>query len=281
MMPIAAGMGGNVMQRLSGILAVAALGFGAACAGSSPASQDAGAKNVAAPTAIEGTAAYRERTAMPPGAEFEAVLQDVSRADAPAMEIARATIPNAPNPPIRFTIPFDAAKIHARHSYSVRAVIRADGQLLFSSDAVYPVLTHGAGHTVDILLKRAAVAPAADSALMNTPWKILSIAGEPLQAIEGKREPRLILLSENGRDSWSATIGCNQMSGGLDVNGDRIEFKAGMATLMACPPPLDMLEKQLGQSLMASTHWRIQGNRLELRDDAGGQTFLCEAAHPE
>ena len=93
---------------------------------------------------------------MPPGAEFEAVLQDVSRADAPAMEIARATIPNAPNPPIRFTIPFDVAKIHAGHSYSVRAVIRAEGQLLFSSDTVYPVLTHGAGHSVDILLKRAA-----------------------------------------------------------------------------------------------------------------------------
>ena len=91
----------------------------------------------------------------------------------------------------------------------------------------------------------------------------------------------MILRSENGRNAWSATIGCNQMSGGLDVNGDRIEFKAGMATLMACPPPLDMLEKQLGQSLMASTHWRIQGNRLELRDDAGGQTFLCEAARPE
>ena len=66
-------------------------------------------------------------------------------------------------------------------------MIRAEGQLLFSSDTAYPVLTRGAGRTVDILLKRAASAPAADSALMNTPWKILSIAGEPLQAVEGKR----------------------------------------------------------------------------------------------
>ena len=116
---------------------------------------------------------------------------------------------------------------------------------------------------------------------MNTPWKILSIAGGPLQAIEGKKEPRLILQNENGRNAWSATIGCNQMSGGLEINGDRTEFKAGMATLMPSPPPLDMLEKQLGQSLLASTHWRIQGNRLELRDDAGRQMFLCEAAQPE
>ena len=267
------------MNRISRIFPAVALGL-AACAGAAPASKDAGEKE-AAPSVIEGTAAYRERIAMPPGAEFEAVLQDVSRADAPAMEIARATIPDAPNPPIRFTIPFDPAKIDASHSYSVRAVIRADGQLLFGSDTAYPVLTRGAGRTVDILLKHAASAPAAASALMNTPWKILSIAGEPLQAVEGKREPRLILRRENGRMAWSATIGCNQMSGGLDVKSDRIEFKAGMATLMACPPPLDMLEKQLGQSLLASTNWRIQGNRLELRDDAGSQMFLCEAARPE
>jgi putative lipoprotein len=266
------------MHRFSRIFPALALGL-VACAGAAPPSKDEGAKE-AAPSAIEGTAAYRERIAMLPGAEFEAVLQDVTRADAPAMEIARATTPNAPNPPIRFTIPFDAAKIDPSHSYSVRAVIRAEGQLLFSSDTAYPVLTRGAGHTVDILLKRAAAAPAADSALMNTPWKILSIAGEPPQGVEGKRRPQLILKDENGRATWSATIGCNQMSGGLEVTGDRIEFKAGMATLMACPPPLDVLEKQLGQSLMASTHWRIQGDRLELLDDAGRQTFLCEAAKP-
>ena len=70
------------------------------------------------------------------------------------------------------------------------------------------------------------------------------------------------------------------MSGGVAVNGNGIAFKSGMSTLMACPPPLDVLEKQLGRSLMDSTQWRIQGNRLELRDDAGVQTFLCEATLP-
>jgi heat shock protein HslJ len=114
--------------------------------------------------------------------------------------------------------------------------------------------------------------------LLNTDWKILSMAGEPVKAQDGRREPRISLRDADGRTGWSATVGCNQMSGGLSFDGDRIGFKAGMATLMACPPPLDTLEKQLGQSLLASTHWRIHGNRLELRDDAGVQTFLCEAA---
>jgi heat shock protein HslJ len=116
--------------------------------------------------------------------------------------------------------------------------------------------------------------------LMNTPWRILSLANEPVEAAPGKREPQLILKNEDGRDSWSATVGCNQMSGGVTVDGNRIAFKSGMSTLMACPPPLDVVEKQLGRSLLASTQWRIQGNRLELRDDAGVQTFLCEVAPP-
>ena len=117
--------------------------------------------------------------------------------------------------------------------------------------------------------------------LMNTNWRILSLANEPVDVTPGKREPQLTLKSEGGRNSWSATVGCNQMSGGVTVDGNRIVFKSGMSTLMACPPPLDVIEKQLGRSLLASKQWRIQGSRLELRDDAGVQTFLCEAAPPQ
>ena len=205
-----------------------ALALGSAgCAGTAPAPQNDGVKAGDAGQVIEGTAAYRERIAMPPNAVFEAVLQDVSRADAPAMEIARTTIPDAPTPPIRFTIPFDAAKIDSRLSYTVRAAIRVDGKLWFASDTAYPVLTRGAGNTVDILLKRVAEPPAEGARLMNTTWRILSLAGGPVSATEGKREPQLMLKSANGRDSWSATVGCNQMSGGVAVNGNGIAFKSG------------------------------------------------------
>ena len=120
-----------------------------------------------------------------------------------------------------------------------------------------------------------------DAELLNTHWKILSLVGGPVSVAPGKREPHVILRSSDGRDSWSATVGCNSMSGALAVTGDRIEFKSGIATLMACGPPLDALEKALSKSLTASTQWRIEGSRLELLDDAGAQTLLCEAVHLE
>jgi putative lipoprotein len=268
------------LERLTGLAPGLALAAMAGCAGIAQPPEHAAAEPVTGAQAIEGSASYRERMALPPGSEFEAVLQDVSRADAPAMEIARATIQDAPNPPIRFTIAYDPAKIDASHAYAVRAVIRAEGKLLFTSDTSHAVLTRGAGHSVDILLKLAASPPAADAELLDTTWKILAMAGEPVHVLGGKREPQIVLKSADGRDGWSATVGCNQMSGGFSLSGNRVTFKAGMSTLMACPPPLDMLEKQLGKSLLASTQWRIQGNRLELRDEAGVQTFLCEAVHP-
>jgi putative lipoprotein len=248
-------------------------GLGCAGTGATPGTGEDPAVN-----AIEGTATYRERIALPPGAEFEAVLQDVSIADAPAMQIARTLIADAPNPPIRFTIPYEPGKIDAGRHYSVRAVIRVEGKLWFTSDKDYPVLTRGAGHSVDILMKRVPAAPAGDATLVGTRWKILALAGEPLQAPNPEREPQLMLTNEDGRESWSATVGCNQMAGALSVSGARVAFKSGMTTLMACPPPLDALEQKLGQSLLASSQWRIEGNRLELRDDAGAQTLLCEAA---
>jgi putative lipoprotein len=256
-----------------------ALGMTTACASTDAPEPNAPVPQAGSRTAIEGTATYRERLALPPTAEFEAVLQDVSRADAPAMEVARTTIPSAPMPPIRFTIPYDAGKIDPAHSYAVRAVIRVEGKLWFSSDTGHPVLTRGAGRSVEILLKRAAEPPVADAELMNTYWKILALAGEPVSVADGRREPHLVLKNVDGRDSWSARVGCNSMSGLLTITGERMTFHSGIATLMGCPPPLDVLEKKLVQALEASTQWRIEGNRLELRDDAGVQTFLCEAVH--
>jgi putative lipoprotein len=45
----------------------------------------------AAGASVEGVASYRERIALPPGAVFEAAIEDVSRADSPTC--SRAQVP--------------------------------------------------------------------------------------------------------------------------------------------------------------------------------------------
>jgi uncharacterized lipoprotein YbaY/heat shock protein HslJ len=104
---------------------------------------------------VTGTAIYRERIAVPPTAVFTAVLADVSRADAAAPELGRATIDPAGPPPYKFEIPYDSAAIDPNHTYAVRAKITVDDQLMFTTDTVHPVLTRGSPQHVEIVMKMA------------------------------------------------------------------------------------------------------------------------------
>lgn len=80
------------------IVALAAIGFVA---------------NSAMAQTVQGTATYRERLTLPPAAVFEATLEDISRADAPSETIASTRLASPGNPPIKFTIAYDPAKIAA------------------------------------------------------------------------------------------------------------------------------------------------------------------------
>src|SRR5262245_19498512 len=104
---------------------------------------------------VTGTATYRERMALPPDAVFEATLEDVSRAGAPAIILGRARLEKPGQPPFRFTISYDPVQIQAGRTYSVRARVTVGGDLWFTSDQAHPVLTQGKGREVSILMRRA------------------------------------------------------------------------------------------------------------------------------
>jgi uncharacterized lipoprotein YbaY/heat shock protein HslJ/uncharacterized lipoprotein NlpE involved in copper resistance len=103
---------------------------------------------------VTGTATYRERIVLTPGAVFEAVLEDVSRADAAAVELGRVTRPDPGNPPFAFDIPYDPASIDPVHTYAVRARVTGPNGLMFVSDTMTPVLTRGAPDRAEIIMVR-------------------------------------------------------------------------------------------------------------------------------
>lgn len=92
---------------------------------------------------LQGTAMYRERIALPPDAVFEAELQDVSRAGAPAVVLGRYTLDPAGQPPFLFEIAYDDAAVQPGHRYTVRAIVKHQERLLFTTDTHYPVLDGG------------------------------------------------------------------------------------------------------------------------------------------
>ena len=112
---------------------------------------------------IRGTATYRERIALPTDAVFDATLEEISPADAPAVVLGRARVRRPRTSPIRFEIPFDADRIEPGRRYVVRARILVDGRPLLATDQGYPVLTRGNGRQVALLLRRSAESDLAES----------------------------------------------------------------------------------------------------------------------
>lgn len=329
---------------------------------------------------ISGTATYRERIALPPAAVFEAVLEEVSRADAPAAVIGRTRIDNPGQPPIAFSIAYDPAAIDPRFTYAVRTTVRVGDRLMFTSDTVNRVLTRGAPSDVAIVMRGLArqsaaaddpptPAPAtviggmfvymadaarltdcrtgasypvamegdylrlekaytaargepgepllvtfagsieqrprmegegtdatavvqrfinvwpdencernrADASLTDTYWRIVRLGDEDVVVAEKQREPHIVLHTDKER--FNATVGCNRMLGGYQLSGASLRFGNAASTMMACPPPLDGLERKLSEVLSATAGWSIYGQFLELTDANGRPLALLRAVY--
>ncbi len=113
---------------------------------------------------IEGTALAEAPHVLPPEAVLEAVLEDISRADAPALVLGRARVAPAGPFPIPFVITFADDAIDARLTYGVRGRIIEGDRLTFTTTEVFPVLTGGYGRKVTLRLDPVAGAAAATSA---------------------------------------------------------------------------------------------------------------------
>ena len=111
---------------------------------------------------VSGSAAYLQRIAMPPDAVLTVRVEDVSRADTPALVLAEIREPfGTRQVPITFSLHVPREAIDPRFSYAVRATITVDGQLRFTTTRSYAVLTRGAPNHVDLVLDAVQPAPAA------------------------------------------------------------------------------------------------------------------------
>lgn len=114
----------------------------AACATIPPAEQ---------PVSVTGSITYRERMALPPTAQIEITLADVSLADAPSTTIARqAFTADGRQVPFAFSLTVDQRRLDQRHSYAVSARISdASGRLMFITDTRNSVAFDG-GRAIDM-----------------------------------------------------------------------------------------------------------------------------------
>ena len=93
---------------------------------------------------VTGTIIYKEKIALPSdGVVVTAKIEDVSRADAPAVTIGEQVMDNPGQVPIPFEIEYNPADIDDRYVYALRIRIEVDGKLLFINTSRYAVITRG------------------------------------------------------------------------------------------------------------------------------------------
>lgn len=126
------------------------------------------------PGAISGVLSVRERVALPGNAVVTVQIAEVGSAGRPGAVIAeqRFTTNNA-QPPFRYSISYDPNRIDPNRAYTVQANISFGGQIQFTTNQVYRVITGGAPVTdVNILLVAVPRLP-----LTNSGTLLLLLAG--------------------------------------------------------------------------------------------------------
>lgn len=132
-------------NNFSPIFMVIAMVFLSACASNPSQAGDA--------ITINGTVAYRQRIAMPPGAVLTVRVEDVSRTDAQSSVLAETSkVFGDRQVPIEFSLQIPSTAVNASNSYNLQATITVNGEQRFATTRSYPVLTHGAGSKIDLLL---------------------------------------------------------------------------------------------------------------------------------
>ena len=262
------------------LLAVAACGGGEEEAG--------GAQEVEAVSTIIGEVFYRERMMLPPGAEVEIQLQDVSKADALATVMTSVMFTPEGGPPYPFAIEYKPADIDERMRYSLRATITVEDQLMFTSTEFIDPFS---GEDISIMLQRvpepvdrSPMSPQPDStdeALAAAPvdkaeetaqsndspaWVLETLAGEPAPTGAGGKAIDLVLNA--GENLASGFSGCNRYTGsfsneGKSTHGTPLKFGALAGTMMACAEG-DAAERAYLQMLGGVDAYRMQGSTLAL-----------------
>ena len=180
---------------------------------------------------VSGTVTYRERIALSPGAKLVVSLRDVSLQDAAAPLIARQTIDNPGQVPIKFKVEYNRDDIDSRNTYGISArITESDGRLAFTNDTAYDVITRGNPNKVDMLL--VLVQPPPDQVEEGTDWRTwvetpAKVAWANL--IPNEREKFLRIGYYQSTIENCARPG----SQGLEVDGNTIRAKI---TLMQPPP---------------------------------------------
>ena len=223
--------------------------------------------------ALAGNVTYRERILLDPGAVIEVQLLDVSKADAPAIEIASQTIEAAGRQvPIPYELAYDPAQIDPRLRYNVSARILVNGELRWINQQAYPVLTQGnPANDVEIVVN---MVSGGRDGLLDREWKLGSLVVDGAEVALEEDVSTTIQFAADGM--YSGSGGCNRYSGSYTREGNTLSLGVAASTLMACETGMDQ-EAAFFSALPQVAVYELTADGLRL-SSADGDTTLSFVA---
>ena len=95
--------------------------------------------------AVSGTISYRDRTLLPNNAVVTVQIAEVGTGGRSGAVVAEQRFTtNGAQPPFRYSITYDPARIDAAKQYTVQANISVNNQIRYTTNTVYRVITGGA-----------------------------------------------------------------------------------------------------------------------------------------
>ena len=139
----------GVVGRIALLSAVVS---GLACASASRGA-DGERTITATPRKVAVTVTYRERIMVPSGSELDVRIMDVTKSDSAATTVAEKKTKISGGPPYQVSLEVPPELYIDSSRYHVRArITRPDSTTMFSTRTGVPVLTMGAGDSVEVVL---------------------------------------------------------------------------------------------------------------------------------
>lgn len=216
---------------------------------------------------FSGNVTYRERMALPAGAQLKVTLVELPHATPVAG--ASAKVPATGGVPLAFELHVRRA-LRSDTAYGLIAEISAGPGFYFRNPT--PVAVDPANPAnIDILVRSAPAPkpvsepdmPLPPASLTDITWTVTSIGGRPVSGT------RPITLSIGGDLAVGGNGGCNNYFTEARIDGTTLSFGPAAATRMACAEEAMKQEAAYFSALAAVTSYELDGKSLRLLDEAG------------
>lgn len=145
---------------------------------------------IAEGTTLNGTVTFQDQIPVAEGSKLDAKLVDAAQPD---VALAQKTFDVGGTPPFKFALDFDRSKIAPDRYYIVRTVL-TDGPRRFLPALNSPVLTHGSGIDVQVVMK----AEATPAELIKEDYKKLQTRIGAMKKVNG------VYTTDNASIAWDA-----------------------------------------------------------------------------